>query len=126
LRWIFLEKNLFPSPQIKAHFRLARALLELNHVDEANACLEELKRRFPDYAKNHGVMMLKKDITMEQQQRNKKEERPPRSSEFSDSELQWRRLAKDYKDRFVGHCNSKTDIKEANFMGQDGNYIIAG
>jgi WD and tetratricopeptide repeats protein 1 len=87
--------------------------------------LEELKRRFPIYAKNHGVMMLKKDITMEQQQRNKKEERPSRN-EYSENEAHWRRLAKDYKDRFVGHCNSKTDIKEANFMGQDGNYIIAG
>lgn len=35
-------------------------------------------------------------------------------------------MAKDYKDRFVGHCNTTTDIKEANFFGGDGNYIVAG
>lgn len=32
----------------------------------------------------------------------------------------------DYKNRFIGHCNMTTDIKEANFFGQDGKYIVAG
>lgn len=34
--------------------------------------------------------------------------------------------ARDYEDRFLGHCNTTTDIKEANFFGNDSNYIIAG
>lgn len=34
--------------------------------------------------------------------------------------------ARDYEDRFIGHCNTTTDIKEANFFGNDSNYIIAG
>lgn len=38
----------------------------------------------------------------------------------------WRTLALDYAERFVGHCNTTTDIKEANFFGSDGNYVIAG
>lgn len=38
----------------------------------------------------------------------------------------WRIASGDYKERFVGHCNTTTDIKEANFFGNDANYIIAG
>ncbi len=35
-----------------------------------------------------------------------------------DEELELRSLAVDYVDRFVGHCNTTTDIKEANFYGK--------
>jgi WD and tetratricopeptide repeats protein 1 len=38
----------------------------------------------------------------------------------------WRNTAKDYSQRYIGHCNTKTDIKEANFFGQNGELIIAG
>lgn len=31
----------------------------------------------------------------------------------------------DYEQRYIGHCNTKTDIKEANYLG-DSNYIVAG
>lgn len=50
---------------VKAHFRLARALLKLDKLKEAQICLEELVRRFPSYAKNPGVLMLEKDIGLE-------------------------------------------------------------
>lgn len=53
--------HLDPS-YIKAHFRLARALMEMEYTEEANECLNELKLRFPSYNNHHGVMMLKKDI----------------------------------------------------------------
>lgn len=32
----------------------------------------------------------------------------------------------DYNKRFCGHCNMNTDIKEANFFGQDGEFVVAG
>lgn len=32
----------------------------------------------------------------------------------------------DYKSRFCGHCNTHTDIKEAVFIGDRGNYVAAG
>lgn len=35
-------------------------------------------------------------------------------------------MALDYAERFVGHCNTTTDIKEANFFGNDANFVIAG
>lgn len=109
---------------IKAHFRLARALLELHHLKEANVCLEELKKRFPNYSNNHGVMMLKKDIDSALE--NKCQTNCPPDNNNSQNEQYWKSVAMDYKERFVGHCNTTTDIKEANFFGNDSNYIIAG
>lgn len=47
---------------IKAHFRMARALLELNQLTMSNECLQELKRRFSSHIDNHGVLMLEQDI----------------------------------------------------------------
>uniref|UniRef100_F6RCG7 Anaphase-promoting complex subunit 4 WD40 domain-containing protein n=1 Tax=Ciona intestinalis TaxID=7719 RepID=F6RCG7_CIOIN len=37
-----------------------------------------------------------------------------------------RSLAFDYTKRYCGHCNTTTDIKEANFFGNNGQYIVAG
>lgn len=37
-----------------------------------------------------------------------------------------RQQARDYISRYVGHCNTTTDIKEANFLGVDNRYISAG
>ena len=37
-----------------------------------------------------------------------------------------RRNARDYTTRYLGACNTTTDIKEANFLGQDGQFIMAG
>ena len=47
---------------MKAHFRMARALLGLGCVEEATECLDELKARFPSHANNNSVMLLQKDI----------------------------------------------------------------
>ena len=40
------------------------------------------------------------------------------SSDLSEVEKRWRDEALDYTDRFCGHCNTTTDIKEANFFGR--------
>merc|ERR1719295_1195561 len=37
-----------------------------------------------------------------------------------------RRGARDYSARYLGTCNTTTDIKEANFLGADGQFIMAG
>lgn len=37
---------------------------------------------------------------------------------ISEYEQEWRRNTIDYKMRFCGHCNTTTDIKEANFFGR--------
>lgn len=38
--------------------------------------------------------------------------------QISEYEQEWRRNTIDYKMRFCGHCNTTTDIKEANFFGK--------
>jgi WD and tetratricopeptide repeats protein 1 len=47
---------------IKAHFRLARSLFEINQLTLSNDCLQELKKRFPSHATDQSVMMLEQDI----------------------------------------------------------------
>uniref|UniRef100_A0A0X3NX51 26S proteasome non-ATPase regulatory subunit 7 n=2 Tax=Schistocephalus solidus TaxID=70667 RepID=A0A0X3NX51_SCHSO len=49
---------------------------------------------------------------------------PLKSTHFF--ERTWREEAVDYEARFLGHCNVTTDIKEANFFGGDGQFIVAG
>ena len=41
-------------------------------------------------------------------------------------EHELRKESTDYESRFCGHCNTTTDIKEANFFGADGEYVVAG
>ncbi|GBP15778.1 Trypsin-1 [Eumeta japonica] len=109
------------------------ALLELGRLQDADECLKELMRRFPGYATNHGVIMLNDDIKENMQtilQQQQEQRRPAVDmldrGEMSDDEFYWRCKAKDYTQRFVGHCNTTTDIKEANYFGFDGHYIVAG
>lgn len=47
---------------VKAHFRLARALFELDFVTEASECLDELKKRFPNDAGDRQIQLLAQDI----------------------------------------------------------------
>ena len=42
----------------------------------------------------------------------------PKKDPISEQEAGWRQLASDYESRFCGHCNTTTDIKEANFFGR--------
>lgn len=73
---------------VKAHFRLSRALLELNQLQLANDCLQELKKRFPSHETNHGVLMLEQDINSALMNRNSTSSGPERNTQdFSDSEL---------------------------------------
>ncbi|KAJ6648158.1 WD and tetratricopeptide repeats protein 1, partial [Pseudolycoriella hygida] len=97
------------DPQyVKAHFRLARALLELGYT-----------------ADDSGVKMLMKDITSAMES-EKTDSTDRIMLKLTEKEIALRSEAKDYKEWFVGHCNTTTDIKEANFFGSDGKYIVAG
>nr|CAD7599282.1 unnamed protein product [Timema genevievae] len=136
---------------VKAHFRLARCLLELQWVQEAEECLRSFKEKFPGHGHSHACKALCKDIQdavtpscddgeLPQDTRYVYDGELPRdSSECGSSDLQfkvqdsisqqersWREAASDYKVRFCGHCNTTTDIKEANFFGSEGQYIVAG
>lgn len=53
-------------------------------------------------------------------------ERSPPDSPLQEWEHLMRKSAHDHRQRFCGHWNTHTDIKEATFLGQHGNYIGAG
>ncbi|XP_046426357.1 WD and tetratricopeptide repeats protein 1-like [Neodiprion fabricii] len=128
---------------VKAHFRLARCLYELNRAPEAHKVIKNFQQNFPEFATNSACRALYKDIkkalgseeTNEEETDEVEEEEDKDEVEFpvgqvaqgvSAHELYWQRNSVDYDIRFCGHCNTTTDIKEANFFGSDGQYIVAG
>jgi len=139
---------------LKAHFRLARCLHLLNQHNEARIALDMFKTKFPEQANSVACMdldtaidaALKTNAAAEAKQPERKRsrsgsfsdidtgensgdvqlERQSRSDDISEQELAFRELAVDYDRHFCGHCNTTTDIKEANFFGPHGEYIIAG
>lgn len=124
---------------LKAHFRLARCLHELHWTIEALECLQVFKSKFPEHAQSHACEALDRDIraAISTKTETESEDGGSESSSTSSSrrnkkqpiskqEEAWRTLAYDYESRFCGHCNTTTDIKEANFFGSQGQYIVAG
>ncbi|XP_063362670.1 WD and tetratricopeptide repeats protein 1 [Cydia amplana] len=118
------------SGHVKSHFRLAKGLMDLKRAREAHECLLYFKDKFPRHASVHAVFLLQKDInvaldTVETQA----DEAPGEAEENQPTSLlerQLRAAALDYSQRFLGHCNTTTDIKEASFLGPDANFIAAG
>ncbi|KAG8298602.1 WD and tetratricopeptide repeats containing protein [Homalodisca vitripennis] len=121
---------------VKAFFRLARCLNELHWTDKARQCLESFKLRFPNHVNSHACRALEKDIylsgisTSEDADSDEldlmKVGESRLLSRISTQEWRWREASYDYDKRFYGHCNTTTDIKEANFFGSEGQYIVAG
>lgn len=122
----------------KAHYRLVRCLHDLEWYREAADCFEGFKNKFPDQSDNELCKGLNKDI---QKAIGSKSDRShsPRNAPSNDSNLldsnngyshynmanaannqekEWRVMSFDYKLRYCGHCNTTTDIKEANFFGR--------
>jgi WD and tetratricopeptide repeat-containing protein 1 len=52
--------------------------------------------------------------------------RGPPQSALLDWEKRMQTAAHDYQSRFYGHWNTNTDIKEANFLGPNGEFVAAG
>ncbi|XP_038850060.1 WD and tetratricopeptide repeats protein 1-like [Salvelinus namaycush] len=122
---------------LKAHFRLARCLFELKYVAEALECLDDFKGKFPEQAHSSACDALDKDIkaalfSKMDSAEDKKGNSSIRFHTFSrkesipEDEVVLRERSYDYKHRYCGHCNTTTDIKEANFFGSKGQYIVSG
>ncbi|XP_061772113.1 WD and tetratricopeptide repeats protein 1 [Nerophis ophidion] len=126
-------KALTLNPQhLKAHFRLARCLFELEYVSAAQDCLGDFKGKFPEQAHSSACDALDKDIkAYKPESENEKRNCPTAlqkmiQKEVSEDELDQRGQSLDYKHRYCGHCNTTTDIKEANFFGSKGQYVVSG
>ncbi|XP_041979806.1 WD and tetratricopeptide repeats protein 1 [Aricia agestis] len=115
------------SNHVKSHFRLAKGLMDLKRAREARECLLYFKDKFPKHAASHAVFLLQKDIATALQNTDMQpDEAEEEGGSGSLLERQLRGSALDYSHRFLGHCNTTTDIKEANFLGPDANFIAAG
>ncbi|XP_059485390.1 WD and tetratricopeptide repeats protein 1 [Neocloeon triangulifer] len=123
---------------MKAHFRLISCLTALHKPDLAIKSLAEFAEKFPDEILSSEYKKLAGDIESDQELLSKIEtenkgdaEEETESvqqvrSKQSDVEKIWRDESSDYKLFFCGHCNTTTDIKEANFFGSNAQYIVAG
>ncbi|KAF9422720.1 hypothetical protein HW555_001714, partial [Spodoptera exigua] len=118
------------ASHVKSHFRLAKGLMDLKRAREAHECLLYFKDKFPRHATSHAVFLLQKDINVALESMETTPDEAAAESEDSQPtsllERQLRGAALDYSQRLLGHCNTTTDIKEANFLGPDANYIAAG
>lgn len=124
---------------LKAHFRLARCLFELKYVAEALECLDDFKGKFPEQAHSSACDALGRDITAALVSKSDGEEKKAaggggpvrlrstsRKDSISEDEVVLRERSYDYQFRYCGHCNTTTDIKEANFFGSNAQYIVSG
>lgn len=111
--------------------------VELKYVAEALECLDDFKGKFPEQAHSSACDALDKDIkaalfSKTESAEDKKSNSSIRFHSFSrkesipEDELVLRERSFDYKHRYCGHCNTTTDIKEANFFGSKGQYIVSG
>lgn len=122
---------------VKAHFRLTRCLYELQWINEAAKCLRAFKLKFPEHADQAACKALTKDVILAKGYIRDLEEDSgssddssgpsvPPTDNLSALEKFWRENAYDYETRFCGHCNTTTDIKEANFFGSEAQFVVAG
>lgn len=133
--------KLEPS-HMKAHFRLAVCLFELDKFKDSKMYLDQFTMKYPSYKTSAAYKSLYSDL-LNAQSNNKDKSDGKKSRETSDTSnfldaLQIQRApkiafekyfcnqAKDYHRRYYGHCNTSTDIKEANFFGSQNQFIVAG
>lgn len=125
----------------KAYYRQARCLFELKWYEEADICLQLFKSKFPEQADGYSIKKLEMEVKqLIKQHAPKTDEDAEDSSECetprhrrrlphsasNDDERFRRESSRDYECRLLGASNTTTDIKEANYFGNNGQFVIAG
>lgn len=150
---------------MKAHFRLAVCLYELDKLKDSKIYLDQFTMKYPSYKTSAAYKSLHSDLLNAQTNKDKFDgnyytiifvliclvfcvkylsffsivcvldlgkktrETLDTTSNVLDAlhieqaqkinvEKYFRNQAKDYDRRYYGHCNTSTDIKEANFFGR--------
>lgn len=101
--------------------RLAKLLFDLSKPNEAYIVMENFKEKFPEFASNSSCKVLRKEIKKAISSgkfATAAAMKQACETTISDYEKKWRQNAIDFKLRLCGHCNTITDIKEANFFGE--------
>ncbi|XP_055338801.1 WD and tetratricopeptide repeats protein 1-like [Paramacrobiotus metropolitanus] len=117
----------------KAVFRLINSLHGIGRSKEAQKWLEFFRMQHASDERNllttESFVNLERDIAAAVNTPHKNgttKAGGKNSAGLGKQETAWRTAAVDYERRFVGHCNTTTDIKEANFLGQSSQFIMAG
>ncbi|XP_060523849.1 WD and tetratricopeptide repeats protein 1-like isoform X2 [Cylas formicarius] len=108
--------------QYQAYVGLIKCLISMKWAEDAQQWMDYFLTINPDSVSSNQVKKLQDSLNRLKTCSKKKDDDPNLDKE----EVKRRLDSRDYELRFLGHCNTTTDIKEANFLGEDGNYICAG
>ncbi|XP_027847934.2 WD and tetratricopeptide repeats protein 1-like [Aphis gossypii] len=119
---------------MKAHFRLAVCLCELGMLKDSKMYLDQFTLKYPLYENSIAYKGLQNDLKNEEAKIRERRAYPTPNYEVLHieqvekitSEKYFSSRSKDYLHRYYGHCNTSTDIKEANFFGNKNQFIVAG
>ncbi|KAL1505526.1 hypothetical protein ABEB36_005071 [Hypothenemus hampei] len=110
--------------ELKAYVGLIKCLIALEWNEEARRWYEYLCLKYPDYGSHKQAQKLLNAITALDMK--PKDFDADSNKEVDENEIQRRLQSRDYQLRFMGHCNTTTDIMEANFLGDNEGFICAG
>ncbi|XP_074033231.1 WD and tetratricopeptide repeats protein 1 isoform X2 [Leptinotarsa decemlineata] len=129
----FLHVIQYWPSKIQAYTGLIESLIELKWIEEAKKWIEYFSTLHTNNNSHPQVTLLRTKLEKLEHANLTKEEGKDASDDkdrlprrVDDAEYKKRLESKDFEVRFLGHCNTTTDIKEANFLGEDGNYVCAG
>ncbi|CAG9822682.1 unnamed protein product [Phaedon cochleariae] len=118
---------------IQAYIGLIESLIDLNWTEEASKWLDyfcNLQINNNNHCKidllRRRIERIQINIDRDKNNAENGDEKERFLRKIDETEKRRRLESKDFESRFLGHCNTTTDIKEANFLGEDGNYICAG
>lgn len=112
----------WPNTQ-DAYLGLVQCLISMKWTDIAGDWLAYYRQRFTEHAYSAEITALRAELAKSQKPDVEELEEAPT---LPDQEIKLRDAAIDFQSSYLGHCNTTTDIKEANFFGPDGQFIIAG
>ncbi|CAD5121988.1 DgyrCDS10441 [Dimorphilus gyrociliatus] len=114
----------------KAYFKIAKILLTLGWHKEAEEWTDAVFKKYVKSEAGPLFESLRKDINTAKKEAEKEPRRRRKSEDefckLNKQETVWRNKSIDFQNRYCGHCNTTTDIKEVNFWGSSGQFVMAG
>lgn len=109
----------------KAYLGLIECLISLKWRPEAQSWIEYYKKTIPSF---NATALNKLEDLLEVNTSSSGSEEPENLQNFdiSETEKNLRLNSCDFETRYIGHCNTTTDIKEASYLGEEGDFICAG
>lgn len=111
---------------IAGYLGLVECLIALKWTEEAQNWMTYFQQKFATHASDKVVKSIAENLKTLNCVDDVEQMEVQEDADISPIERALRLESRDYETRYLGHCNTTTDIKEANFMGDDGNFICAG